>query len=116
MTTLFVFAIGYYGIRQGVIFTDTMQVGNNSEKEKTQKYMKSPLDIEQSQSLLDRLLIYMEDKKPYLTTKITLPQLADQFDTNPNYLSQVINEKLDQNFYDFINNVSGGGIQKKIGK
>jgi len=112
--TLFVFAIGYYGIRQGVIFTDTSEVYNNSNKENKEKYKKSPLDIEQSQSLLDRLLIFMEDKKPYLETKITLPQLANQFDTNPNYLSQVINEKLHQNFYDFINKYRVEEFKKKL--
>jgi YesN/AraC family two-component response regulator len=45
----------------------------------------------------------MEKEKPYLESKITLPQLASQFNTNPNYLSQIINELLNQNLYDFIN-------------
>lgn len=46
----------------------------------------------------------MEKEKPYLENKITLPVLASQLNMNPNYLSQVINDKLNQNFYDFINN------------
>ena len=112
--TLFVFAIGYYGIRQGVIFTDTLEGENSTDKAIKEKYRKSPLDIEQSQSLLDRLLIFMKDNKPYLETKITLPQLANQFDTNPNYLSQVINEKLDQNFYDFINKYRVEEFKKRL--
>jgi AraC-like DNA-binding protein len=32
-----------------------------------------------------------------------LPQLAEQLGLSPNYLSQVINERLEQNFFDFIN-------------
>ena len=114
MVTLFVFAIGYFGIRQGVIFTDTLEIDGRNDKENNEKYKNSPLDVEQSQSLLDRLLIFMKDKKPYLETKITLPQLANQFDTNPNYLSQVINEKLDQNFYDFINKYRVEEFKKKL--
>lgn len=101
--TLFVFLIGYYGIRQGVIFTDPLTTSVSVSQDVKGKYQKSPLDAKQSESLLQRLLIFMEKEKPYLESKITLPQLASQFDTNPNYLSQIINELLNQNLYDFIN-------------
>lgn len=101
--TLFVFLIGYYGIRQGVIFTDPLTTSASVSLEVKEKYEKSPLDAIQSDSLLQRLLLFMEKEKPYLESKITLPQLANQFDTNPNYLSQIINESLNQNLYDFIN-------------
>lgn len=101
--TLFVFLIGYYGIRQGIIFTDPVVTPPPVSLDAKGKYQKSPLDATQSQSLLQRLLDFMEKEKPYLESKITLPQLASQFDTNPNYLSQIINELLNQNLYDFIN-------------
>jgi AraC-like DNA-binding protein len=101
--TLFVFLIGYYGIRQGVIFTDPLITSASVSPDTKAKYQKSPLDATQSQSLLQRLLLFMEKEKPYLESKITLPQLASQFNTNPNYLSQIINELLNQNLYDFIN-------------
>jgi AraC-like DNA-binding protein len=101
--TLFVFLIGYYGIRQGIIFTDPLTTSASVGEDAKGKYQKSPLDAKQSQSMLRRLLLFMENEKPYLESKITLPQLASQFDTNPNYLSQIINELLNQNLYDFIN-------------
>jgi AraC-like DNA-binding protein len=101
--SLYIFFIGYYGIRQGVIFTDSTEKEGSSTGKTKEKYSKSPLNEDQSQSLLDRLLLFMEEEKPYLESKITLPQLANRFETNPNYLSQVINEKLNQNLYDFIN-------------
>jgi AraC-like DNA-binding protein len=34
---------------------------------------------------------------------LTLPVLARQLDCSPNHLSQVINEKLNENFFDFVN-------------
>ena len=101
--TLFVFLIGYYGARQGMIFTDPTIYSPSDIPETKEKYKKSSLDADQSQSLLEKLLVFMEEEKPYLASNITLPQLASQFQTNPNYLSQVINEKLNQNLYDFIN-------------
>lgn len=99
--TLFIFLIGYYGTRQGFIFSD--QFNPTGQKDAKVKYEKSTLSETKSQLLLDQLLRFMDEEKPYLESKITLPQLASRFEINPNYLSQVINEKLDANFYDFIN-------------
>jgi len=45
----------------------------------------------------------METEKPYLEPRITIAELAQRMDIPVNYLSQVINEQLDQNFFDFIN-------------
>ena len=112
--TLYIFFIGYYGIRQGVIFTDSSEKESSSTHETKEKYLKSPLNQDQSQSLLDRLLLFMEEEKPYLESKITLPQLASRFETNPNYLSQVINEKLNQNLYDFINRYRVEEFKKRL--
>ena len=35
--------------------------------------------------------------------QFTMPQLAARLDLSPNYLSQVINEQLNKNFFDFVN-------------
>ena len=49
------------------------------------------------------VLAYVKEKKPYLNPELTLDQLASQVSLKPRVLSQVINEELGQNFYDFIN-------------
>ena len=45
----------------------------------------------------------MEEKKLFLDENISLPQLAGMLNIHPNYLSQVINERFQKNFYNFIN-------------
>ena len=45
----------------------------------------------------------MESEKPYLEGDLVLPQLAQQLGISANYLSQIINEQLQVNFYDFVN-------------
>ncbi len=45
----------------------------------------------------------MEDEKPYLNSNLTLLDLAKTVSTTPNYLSQVINEQLQMNFFDYVN-------------
>jgi len=49
---------------------------------------------------LNRLV---EKEKIFTESEITLTQLAARLNIHPNYLSQVINEKEETNFYDYIN-------------
>lgn len=70
---------------------------------KNDKYQKSALDHEMSARILKRLISTMENERPYLHNNLTLPDLARLVETSPNYLSQVINEQLQMNFFDFVN-------------
>jgi AraC-like DNA-binding protein len=49
------------------------------------------------------LLLFVENKKPYLNPELTLDQLAMQLSLKPRVLSNVINDELGHSFYDFIN-------------
>ncbi len=101
---LFIFLTGYYGIRQGIIFTDQFDFPEPPEPEPSKtKYQRSGLSKEQTQKYLQQLLDYMKNEKPHLDSKLNLPRLAGQLEINPNYVSQIINDQLQQNFYDFVN-------------
>lgn len=67
------------------------------------QYLKSGLKKDESKKYLDILVTFMEQQKPFLDSKLTLKKLADHLEISSNHLSQVINENLDQNFFDFIN-------------
>ena len=54
-------------------------------------------------SLKNRLLLYFEQEKPYLSKTITIEQVADKLNTNKTYLSRMINEELNKNFRELIN-------------
>lgn len=51
----------------------------------------------------EKLLVYMEQHKPYLEPELTLTELAKQLSTNTSVLSKVINDGTGRNFNDFIN-------------
>jgi AraC-like DNA-binding protein len=57
----------------------------------------------EKEKILQQILQYMRDRKPWLEPELTLGQLAAQLSIRPKILSQLINEKLQQNFFDFIN-------------
>jgi len=67
------------------------------------KYESSGLN-DKEKSRIDVLLKqYMQANKPFLEPDITLTSIAKELDSNRQYLSQVINEKYNMNFYSFIN-------------
>lgn len=66
------------------------------------KYGKSALTDELKENILKKILIVMENEKPYLNNLFSLPALAKQISATPNHVSQVINECMNKNFYDFI--------------
>lgn len=68
------------------------------------KYKKSPLKETDTAQYLSRLQHCMLKEKPYLNPQLTLRQLAKMLQLHPNYLSQILNEKIGQNFSEYINN------------
>lgn len=95
---VFVFLIGFFGIRQARIFTH--HVVTETEKE---KYSKSGLTKELSDKLYESLIRLMKNEALYRKNDLSIDDLASKLDIHPNYLSQVINEREKKNFYDFVN-------------
>ena len=67
------------------------------------QYPGSALTTEVKQELLLRLQQHMQTKKPWLQAELTLEQLAGMLSVKPKALSQVINELLQKNFFEFVN-------------
>ena len=86
-----------------VVFKGLKQPEVFSGIREKQKYKNSVLTQTDKERYLKKLKIYMEREKPYLDPALTLEALAQRLLILPRYLSQVINESLGQNFFDFIN-------------
>ncbi len=95
LTAFFIFfnIIFYKALIQPEIFSGV---------EEKQKYQSSKLTATEADGYLAALQSYMEVKKPYLNPTISLKDLAGQLSIPPRHLSQIINDRLHQNFYDFI--------------
>ncbi len=120
--TLFIFLIGYYGIKQVGVFSNAPQSTPEVEGEpvteivleEKKKYAKSGLNESAAQMLHRQLLKLIEDERPYLDPDLTLSQLASRLDMHPNYLSQVINDKEGVTFYDFINALRVKEFERRV--
>ncbi len=69
----------------------------------TKKYRNNPLDEQAKDELMQRIYATIESHEEIYREGFTLDQLAQLMGENPNYVSQVINEKTNSNFNTFIN-------------
>ncbi len=97
LAALVILGLGYWGFKQPIIIP--FESGNS----KARKYEWSTLSEEKADNCMDKLMFIMHDEKPYLDSGLTLQKLAEVVDISPQHLSQVINERMNQNFFDFIN-------------
>ncbi len=67
------------------------------------KYENSTLTSAESEQILKQLLEYMDAQKPYLHPSVSIDEIARALHIPSRHLSQAINEKLNQHFFDFIN-------------
>lgn len=78
------------------------------------KYKTSALLPETVEEVLPRLLQLMEKEKVFLKADLNLKSLARRLNVHYNYLSQIINEHLNQGFNDFINSYRIEEAKKKL--
>jgi len=132
---LLIFVMGFFGFRQTSILVDkslpaTPLTSSNGQEakqakeaqikkeqvkqENTVKYQNSGLTDRQAAIYQQQLLHYMETHQPYLASKLTLVQLATQLDMSTHHLSQIMNEQLGKNFFEFINHYRVETIKEKL--
>jgi AraC-like DNA-binding protein len=110
LVSIFMYSIGYLGMRQPEIFSGTTVVEELPKK----KYEKSTLTPGKAEEYLRRLLEMMSTNKPFLENDLTLPGLAKKLSITPHELSQIINEQLNRNFFEFVNSYRVEEAQKMI--
>lgn len=97
--TLFAINMIYFrGIRYPELFNEYVvrSVGK--------KYAHSSMSANDLDLKLEQMESFMGKEKPYLDFELSLKSLSKMVSMNPRDLSQVINEKLKVNFYEYVNN------------
>ncbi|HWV67926.1 helix-turn-helix transcriptional regulator, partial [Chitinophaga sp.] len=116
---LFMFFIGYFGIKQVGIFADppvtaplspaipedailTTETASGADSGKM-KYERTGVTEEGVIKIHEALIDLMKKKQLYKEPELTLGDLAKELQVHPNILSQVINSQEQMSFYDYIN-------------
>ena len=104
----FIYSVGHYTLRKELVFE---QIGTTAPPpdaiedttESAAKYKSSALTPDIAAQYIGRVLNHMESKRPYLNPDLRLSELAEELNIPKHQLSQVINQKLELNFFDFVN-------------
>ena len=99
----FIILIGYNGIKQGNVFTSHFLITpENNNKSKDSNYKLIPDKLAKQHA--DTVINYIQNEKIFLNNELRIQDISIKLDIPVHIISYVINDKLDQNFYDLINN------------
>lgn len=98
----FVFVLCVFAFANVIVFRGLKQPEIFSGIEEKPKYKDSALSRSEIEKYLELLKLHMKSEKPYLSPSLSINELATRASINPRYLSQIINESLGMNFFDFV--------------
>ncbi|GAB3502308.1 helix-turn-helix transcriptional regulator [Emticicia fontis] len=92
--TIIIYAISFSVISRSKFF-------HEEQARTVKKYEKSSLTTYIQDNVLEKLTEVMNTEKPFLNDSFSLPGLAKMLAVSPHHLSQILNEKLGQSFFDY---------------
>jgi AraC-like DNA-binding protein len=103
-----IYFVGLLSLRQPAIYRQSTlatgaEPGPGPDAHEPRKYQSSTLTAAEVDAHWQRLSIYMDAQKPYLTSGLTIGELAGNYGVPQAHLSQVINQSAGMTFFDFIN-------------
>jgi AraC-like DNA-binding protein len=115
LSVLSMYVVGYFGYNQPAIFEEPMiDSMSKSDKKEIKKYASSPLTEKEITEYLNKILVLMKDEKMFLKNDLKIGEVAAKVNVPLHYVSQIINEKLGKNFYDFINEFRVDEAKKRL--
>jgi AraC-like DNA-binding protein len=115
LSLLTMYIVGYFGYNQPVIFQESMSDTLSAfSKGGKKKYASSALTEKETSEYLKKLQSLMNNEKIFLKNDLKLGDVAEKLELPVYYVSQVINEKLGKNFYDFINEYRVDEVKKRF--
>ncbi|GBF38803.1 helix-turn-helix domain-containing protein [Leptospira johnsonii] len=103
----------WFGVRQTVVYTHRelhafqfQQKGPKEDEEveeERKKYEKSGLREDMIPEYLSKIRNYMESEKPYKDSEFSIDLLSENTEVPRFYITQILSETLETNFYNFVN-------------
>ncbi len=110
--TVFVYAIGYFALRQPEITTAAPEPA--PDEPAAEPYARSGMTAEEAGRYRDRLVALMETEHLYRRGDLTLPDLAGALGVTPHNLTEVLSTQLGQTFYEVVNGYRVREVQARL--
>lgn len=111
--TVFVYGIGYMGLYQAEVFTKP-KPADYSNLTPQEQYQKSGLTQEEAEHYVKELRGVMEIEKLYQNGDLKLADLALKLSISPHNLTEILNQYMGKNFYDFVSHYRVKEVKQKL--
>lgn len=114
LSTSALFALAWFGLRLPLVTsTDAIEtLPSGRAIPATSSYARSGLDAEQCTKIAAELSRLLEQESLYADSQLDLQALSRRSGWPANYISQAINQGLDQNFFEFVNGFRVSAAQR----
>ena len=113
--SMLIYYIGYSMIiRQGLLDTSVFAVANKDTKGELHEAQNIPELSEKTDEHLRKIKNLFEQEKLYQDPSLNMSMLSDKTGLSNGYLSQIINQKNNLNFFDFVNSYRVEDVKKKM--
>lgn len=121
--TVLAFSVSYFGIKQPYLFkvpedakgkkidVEEIEIEEEIVKEKSKT---SSLPSEVKESHIEKLYKHMETERPYLNPELTVQDLSKQLNIPRHHLTEILNNDIGKNFFNFINEYRVKEVQKRL--
>jgi len=114
----FVYVLSFWGFKQQQLISSSSSISlniNTKLKESNpERYQKSGLKDKQAEIYLQNLINYMNHSEAWKDPELSIAKLSEETDTPKHYVTQVLNEHLQKNFYTFVNEYRTENAKKLI--
>ncbi len=105
--------VGIYGLKQTPIFVD-QHIGHLVLDASKTKYEKSLLNEKELEDISKKLIQIMEVERLYLNPDLSISDLSERIDQTNVQVSQTLNQKQEENFFDFVNQYRVEEVKRKL--
>ncbi len=106
--SLYLFCIVFFSLRQSIIYHPVVL------EKRVKVTEKKTIQSEEFSEISQKLLVFMQENKPYLDEELSLQKLSSLMNISTHQLSQIINQNLNTNFYKFINSYRIEEVKTKL--
>lgn len=112
------FSVSYFGIKQTYLFNTHISLAeeeNNDESEpQKEKYKNSNLSEEIKTEYIQQILDFMNSERPHLNPELTIQDLSKQMNITRHHLTEILNNDLGKNFFNFVNEYRVEEVKKRL--
>jgi AraC-like DNA-binding protein len=120
--TILAFSVSYFGIKQPYLFKVIPDIPegvpppdeDEEEEEIKEKYKQSTLAEDVKTVYISDLYRHMEIERPFLNPELTVQDLSKQLNIPRHHLTEILNNDIGKNFFNFINEYRVNEVKKRL--